>query len=142
VYYHVRGTCSHFVEMPGFAIRSPEPEQVFVPYADRTKAKKIGLADGISMGAGAPATALKSGAIISMGGLPIPGMPVKAEQVKVVIDNHAGALIIGISFRHMSERAGGLATISSDCLIDANIDPIGVVKKTDTCSAKKKSPGI
>ena len=63
-----------------------------------------------------------------MGGLSMPNVPIKAEQVKAVIDRHPGALVIGVCFMHMFEKAGWLATVSFDCLIDTNIDPVEVIK--------------
>jgi len=57
-------------------------------------------------------------------------VPVKAEQVKAVIDRHPGALVIGVCFMHMFEKAGWLSTVSFDCMIDANIDPVEVTKNS------------
>jgi len=126
VYYGVPGTCTPFVELLAFAIRSLEPEQVFVPFVDEHRAKKIGHVDHIGMQVRlAPAT-VKPKAIVIMGGLSMPNVPVKAEQVKVVLDKHPGALVIGVCFMHMFEKAGWLPTVSFDCLIDANIDPVEV----------------
>ncbi len=128
VYYGVPGTCTPFVELLGFAIRSLEPEQVFVPLVDENKAKKIGMVDDVGMQARAAPVSLKPKAIVVMGGLSMPNVPVKAEQVKAVIDRHPGALVIGVCFMHMFEKAGWLKTVSFDCLIDANIDPVEVTK--------------
>ena len=41
VYYGVPGTCTPFVELLGFAVRSLELEQVFVPMVDESKAHTI-----------------------------------------------------------------------------------------------------
>jgi hypothetical protein len=68
-------------------------------------------------------------AIVIMGGLSMPNVPVKAEQVKTVLDKHSGAAVIGVCFMHMFEKAGWLNTIAFDCQIDANIDPVEVTKK-------------
>ena len=125
-YYGVPGTCMPFVELLGFALRSLELEQVFVPFVDETRAKKIGHVDCVGMQARFGPVMLKPKAIVIMGGLSMPGVPVKAEQVKAVIDKHAGAAVIGVCFMHMFEKAGWLNTISFDCLIDANIDPVDV----------------
>ena len=129
VYYGVPGTCTPFVELLGFAIRSIDLDQVFVPMVDESKAKKIHPVPDVGMQVGnAPAT-LKPRAIVVMGGLSMPNVPVKAEQVKAVIDKHPGAVIIGVCFMKMFEKAGWLATVSFDILIDANIDPVEVTKK-------------
>lgn len=128
VYYGVPGTCTPFVELLGFALRSLELEQVFVPYVDETKAKKVVHVDNVGMQADATAPALKPKALVIMGGLSMPNVPVKADEVKAVIGKHAGAAVIGVCFMHMFEKAGWLNTVSFDCLIDANIDPVEVTK--------------
>ena len=129
VYYGVPGTCTPFVELLAFAVRSLELEQVFVPFVDESRAKKIGHVDDVGMQARMAPVTLKPKAIVIMGGLSMPNVPVKAEQVKAVLDKHPGALVIGVCFMHMFEKAGWLSTVSFDCLIDANIDPVEVTTK-------------
>jgi hypothetical protein len=73
---------------------------------------------------------LKPKTIVIMGGLSMPNVPINAEQVKAVIDRHPGAAVIGVCFMHMFEKAGWLSTITFGCLIDANIDPVEVIKNT------------
>jgi hypothetical protein len=128
VYYGVPGTCTPFVELLGFAVRSLELEQVFVPFVDECRAKKIGHVDSVGMQVRAGPVTLKPKAIVIMGGLSMPNVPVKAEQVKAVIDKHSGAAVIGVCFMHMFEKAEWLSTVSFDCMIDANIDPVEVSK--------------
>jgi len=129
VYYGVPGTCTPFVELLGFAIRSLELEQVFVPMVDEGKAKKVNGVPDVGMQAGGPAPPLKPKAVVVMGGLSMPNVPVKAEQVKACIDRHPGVLVIGVCFMKMFEKAGWLSTITFDLLIDANIDPVEVTRK-------------
>jgi len=130
VYYGVPGTCTPFVELLGFAIRSLELEQVFVPMVDESKAKKIDNVPDVGMQARVASINLKPKVIVVMGGLSMPNVPVKAEQVKTVLDKHPGVAVIGVCFMRMFEKAGWLNTISFDCLIDANIDPVEVTKKS------------
>jgi len=130
VYYGVPGTCTPFVELLGFAIRSLELEQVFVPMIDEGKARTIHYLSDIGMQAGAPPVSLKPKAIVIMGGLSMPNVPVQAEQVREVIDRHRGTPVIGVCFMHMFEKAGWLSKVRFDCLIDANIDPVEVIKNT------------
>jgi len=130
VYYGVPGTCTPFVELLGFAVRSLELEQVFVPMVDEHKARTIQNIADVGMQARDTLTVLHPRAVVIMGGLSMPNVPVKAEQVKAVIDNHPGAIVIGVCFMHMFEKAGWLATISFDCQIDANIDPVEVTQKS------------
>ena len=129
VYYGVPGTCTPFVELLAFAVRSLELEQVYVPFVDESRAKKISHVENVGMQARMAPLTLKPKAVVIMGGLSMPNVPVKAEQVKAVIDKHAGALVIGVCFMHMFEKAGWLNMITFDCMIDANIDPVDVMKK-------------
>ena len=128
VYYGVPGTCTPFVELLAFALRSLELEQVFVPFLDESRAKKICHVDDVGMQAGMAPVKFKPKAIVIMGGLSMPNVPVKAEQVKVVLDKYTGVAVIGVCFMHMFEKAGWLSTVSFNCLIDANIDPVEVTK--------------
>jgi len=130
VYYGVPGTCMPFIELLGFALRSLEPEQVFVPFVNESKAKKIGHVDDVGMQARMASVTVKPKIIVIMGGLSMPNVPVKAEQVQAVIAKHPGARVIGVCFMHMFEKAAWTGTLSFDCLIDANIDPVEVTTKT------------
>ena len=80
------------------------------------------------MQADTPASSLNPKAIVVMGGLSMPNVPVKPDEVKAVIGRHAGAAVIGVCFMHMFEKAGWLDTLTFDCLIDANIDPVEVTR--------------
>jgi hypothetical protein len=130
LYYGVPGTCTPFVELLAFALRSIELEQVFVPFVDESKAKKISHVEDVGMQARVAPIVLKPKAIVVMGGLSMPNVPVKADQVKAVIAKHPGAAVIGVCFMHMFEKAGWLNAVSFDCLIDANIDPVEVTRNT------------
>jgi hypothetical protein len=129
VYYGVPGTCTPFVELLGFAVRSLELEQVFVPLVDESKAHKIHHVPDIGMQVGTTLVSVHPKAIVIMGGLSMPNVPIKAEQVKAVIDRHTGILVIGVCFMHMFEKAGWLSTISFNYLIDATIDPVEVTRE-------------
>jgi len=128
VYYGVPGTCTPFVELLGFALRSLELEQVFVPLVDESKAVAIRHVDNVGMQSHAKPVSLKPKALVVMGGLSMPNVPVTAEQVKSVISKYPDAAVIGVCFMRMFEKAGWLETISFGCLIDANIDPVEVTK--------------
>lgn len=130
VYYGVPGTCTPFVELLGFTLRSLEVGQVFVPYVDESKAVTLTNVSNVGMQAGAGAGSLDPRVIVVMGGLSMPNMPVNAGQVKAVIKTHPDAAVIGVCFMHMFEKAGWLNTITFDCLIDANIDPVEVTTGT------------
>ena len=128
IYYGVPGTCLPFAELLAFALRSLEFEQVFVPFVDESKAKKISQIEDVGMQVRVAPIVLKPKAIVVLGGLSMPNVPVKAEQMKAVIEKYPGAAVIGFCSMRMFEKAGWLSTISFDCLIDANIDPVEVTK--------------
>jgi hypothetical protein len=130
VYYGVPGTCTPFIELLAFSIRSLELDQVFVPLTDEHKAHRIKDVPDIGMQARVASVTLNPRVIVVMGGLSMSDVPVKVEQVRSVIDRHAGAAVIGVCFMHMFEKAGWLTTISFDCLIDANIDQVEVTKRS------------
>ena len=99
-----------------------------MPLVDESNAKKIDNVPDVGMQVRVPPVSLNPKVIVIMGGLSMPNVPVKAEQVKAVLDKHPGAAVIGVCFMRMFEKAGWLTTISFDCLIDANIDPVEVTK--------------
>jgi len=129
VYYGVPGTCTPFIELLAFALRSLEVEHVFVPFVNESKAKQIFHVEDIGMQVRSEPAVLKPTAIVVMGGLSMPNVPIKAEQINAAIAKRPGALVIGICFMHMFEKSGWLNAISFDCLIDATIDPVEVTKK-------------
>lgn len=130
VYYGVPGTCTPFVELLAFALRSLDLEQVFVPLVDEGKARTLQHVPDVGMQVGdAPPALLHPKVIVVMGGLAMPNVPVAAGQVQVIIDSHPGAKVVGVCFMQMFEKAGWLATISFDCLIDATLDPVEVTKR-------------
>jgi len=58
----------------------------------------------------------------------MPYMPVTREQVNEVIASHPGAIVIGVCFMSMFEKAEWLDTVSFDLLIDGTLDPVTVTK--------------
>jgi len=128
VYYGCPGTCSPFVELLGFALRSLNLEQVFVPFVDESKAQKLKLVPDIGMQAGGTVKVGMPKAVVVMGGLSMPNVPVTVEQVKSAVEKHPDALLIGICFMNMFEKAGWLKAMEFDLLIDATISPVEVWK--------------
>jgi len=95
---------------------------------DETKAKKVHPVPDVGMQVGSAPATLKPKAIVIMGGLSMPNVPVKAEQVKAVIDRHPGAIVIGVCFMNMFAKEGWLDVVRFDMVIDATIDPVTVTK--------------
>lgn len=128
VYYGCPGTCTPFVELLGFAVRSLDLQQVFVPYVEESKAQKIRLVPDIGMQAGGTVSIKTPAMVVVMGGLSMPNVPVTVDQVKSAIEKYPGATRVGICFMNMFEKAGWLNAIDFDLLIDASINPVNVWK--------------
>ena len=128
VYYGCPGTCTPFVELLGFAVRGMAIELVFVPYVDESKAQKLKLVSDIGMQAAGAVRISNPKAVVVMGGLSMPNMPVTMEQVKATVEKYPDAALIGISFMNMFEKAGWLKSMEFDLLIDATINPVDVWK--------------
>ena len=128
VYYGCPGTCTPFVELLGFAVRGMNLDQVFVPYVDEAKAQKMKLTQDIGMQAGGNVKIGRPKAVVVMGGLSMPNVPVTMEQVKSAVEKYPDALLLGICFMNMFEKAGWLKSMDFDLLIDATINPVDVWK--------------
>jgi hypothetical protein len=126
VYYGVPGTCTPFVELLGFAIRDLRVEQVFVPYLDESKARRMMLVADTGMQIADPVRITSPQAVVVMGGLSMPNVPVTADQMQHSISRYASVRKIGVCFMQMFEKAGWLDVITFDLLIDARIDPVDV----------------
>ena len=128
VYYGCPGTCTPFVELLGFATRGMNLEQVFVPYVDESKAQKLKLVSDIGMQAAGAVEISSPKAVVVMGGLAMPNVPVTLEQVKAAVEKYHDAALVGICFMKMFEKGGWLKAMEFDLLIDATIDPDEVRK--------------
>jgi hypothetical protein len=128
VYFGCPGTCTPFVELLGFAVRGLNLDQIFVPYVDESKARRLTLVPDIGMQTAAVSKIDRPKAVVVMGGLSMPNVPVTMEQVKSAVMNYPDAMLIGICFMKMFEKAGWLKAMEFDLLIDAMIDPVDVWK--------------
>jgi hypothetical protein len=129
VYYGCVGTCTPIVELLAIAVRGLHYEQVFVPYLDEEKARKLHEVADTGMQVSGEATAVKPKVMVIMGGLAMPYMPVTKEQVRDLAASHGGAKLAGVCFQDMFEKAGWLDTVEFDLLISATIDPVRVTKR-------------
>jgi hypothetical protein len=129
VYYGVPGTCTPFIELLGFAIRSLPVEQVFVPLMDESKARKIRLEPNVGMQVVPGAVSVNPAVVVLMGGLSMPNSGITVEQARQVAGRHS-VPFIGVSFMKMFQKTGWLDVFSFDLLIDANIAPVDVWKES------------
>jgi len=129
VYYGCVGTCTPFAELLAIAVRGLHYEQVFVPYLDEVKAKKLHEVPDAGMQVSSEPALVKPGVIVIMGGLAMPYMPVTKEQVRELAARHNGAKVAGVCFQDMFEKAGWLDTVEFDLLISARLEPVRVTKR-------------
>jgi hypothetical protein len=129
VYYGVPGTCTPFIELLGFAVRTLPLEQVFVPLMNESKARKIRLESDVGMQISKEPVQVKPGVVILMGGLSMPNSGVTAEQAHQVIGKHC-VPNIGVCFMKMFEKTGWLDMFTFELLIDATISPVDVWRET------------
>jgi len=125
VYYGCPGTCTPFIELLGFAIRSSPAEQVFVPLTDESKARRIVSVPDVGMQVSQQAVKVRPKVVVLMGGLSMPNSNVTAEQMKAVVSKYPVPLI-GVCFMKMFEKTGWTRTFDFSLLIDANIAPVDV----------------
>jgi len=129
VYYGCPGTCTPFAELLAYAVRGMKFSQVFVPYVDEQGARSFTLVPEIGMQASDKITIKKPVALVIMGGLSMPNVPVEVRQIKEVLSRYPDATTIGVCFMNMFEKTGWLKEISFDLLIDATISPVEVIKE-------------
>lgn len=125
VYYGVPGTCTPFIELLGFAIRTMPVEQVFVPLTAEEKARRIEMKSDIGMQVSGGTVTPSPAIIVLMGGLSMPNSTVTAAQMKSVIEKYQVPLV-GVCFMKMFEKTGWLKVFDFDLLIDANIAPVDI----------------
>jgi len=130
VYYGCVGTCTPFIELLAIAVRGYGYEQVFVPLLDESKAKKIHEVPDIGMQVSAVPAVLMPKVLVIMGGLSMSYMPVTKEQVKEVIGKYQDAIIVGVCFMNMFEKAGWLDTVQFHLLINGILDPVQITKRS------------
>ena len=122
VFYGVPGTCTPFVELLCYAVRSIPCSFFFVPYLNEHESREMKFIDGIGYQIGDPGPINVPSVIVVMGGLSMPGVPVNPEQVERVLAKYPDVARVGICFMHMFQRTGWLDRITFDLLIDAVID--------------------
>jgi hypothetical protein len=127
VYYGCPGTCTPFIELLGFAIRSSPATQVFVPLTDESKARRITGVSDVGMQVSPAGVKLDPKVIVLMGGLSMPNSNVTADQMKATISKYRVPLV-GVCFMKMFEKTGWTKTFDFSLLIDANIAPVDVWK--------------
>ena len=100
--------------------------------------KKIVFEEEVGMQISHDKVTLHPKALIIMGGLAMPDVPVTITDARKVITRHPEAVTLGICFMQMFEKAGWRKEIKYDLLIDASIDPVTVETHTMTLSERSR----
>lgn len=119
------GVCTPFAELFAYATR--DKESVFITLTDLDSTRKMELTPQ-GMQLTDPADP-KADVLALLGGLSMPKVNVKIEEVQAMIDevlNENGKLI-GLCYMDMFKDAGWDEQLDFDCIIDGTL--IGVVKK-------------
>jgi hypothetical protein len=111
---------------------------VFFPYFTEEKAKKIVFEEDVGMQVSHDKVTLHPKALIIMGGLAMPNVPVTITDARIVITRHHEAVTLGICFMQMFEKAGWRKEIKYDLFIDTSIDPVIVETQTMTLSERSQ----
>lgn len=122
IFYGVPGTCTPFVELLCYAVRTIPCKFFFVPYLDETQSRNIVFTEGIGFQIGDLCPISNPTVIVLMGGLAMPGIPANLEQVESLLQKYPDVARVGICFMHMFQKAGWLTQINFDILIDATLD--------------------
>lgn len=129
LFYGCPGTCTPFVELLGYAIRDLKYEIVFVPYLEEDKAIRLEDIENIGFQASSKPGKIGPELIVIMGGLAMPNVPVSAEGVAKITSGH-NCKIAGVCFMNMFVKEGWTDLIDFEFLIDADINPVDIWKKT------------
>lgn len=124
VFYGVPGTCTPFIELLCFSIRSLPCTCIFVPYKAEEKAHKLVMKADVGFQADSPCPPKNPAVVVIMGGLAMPNMPVTADDMAGVLEKWKGAATVGVCFMQMFEKAGWLSKMHFDLLIDADISVV------------------
>ena len=122
VFYGVPGTCTPFVELLCYAVRSLPYTFYFVPYLNENESRKMVFTEGVGYRTGDSCRFDNPSVIVIMGGLAMPGVPVTPDQAETAVKQYPNAARVGVCFMHMFQKAGLLDKIPFDLLIDAVIE--------------------
>ena len=122
VFFGVPGTCTPFVELLCYAVRTLPCRFLFVPYLKESESREMTYTEGVGFQLGEPCQIHNPSVIVFMGGLAMPGVPVKIEEAEAVLTKHPDVASAGICFMHMFQKSGWLDRISFDLLIDATLN--------------------
>jgi len=119
-YAGVPGVCTPFAELFAYAAR--DKKSIFIPNTNFEKARELVLTEyGVELGDVKP---YKVDAIVLLGGLAMPKIGAKIEDVKKLIDESLkeNGKVIGICFMDMFRKAGWYEQIDFDSVINADIE--------------------
>jgi hypothetical protein len=119
------GVCTPFAELFAYAVR--DKESVFITLTDVDSARKLELTPQ-GMQLTVPADP-KADVVALLGGLSMPKVNVKIEDVQGMVDDilEENGKLIGLCYMDMFKAAGWDEQLKFDCIIDGTLN--GVVRK-------------
>ncbi|MBN2734951.1 MAG: DUF2124 family protein [Methanomicrobiaceae archaeon] len=127
VFYGCPGTCTPFVELIAYAIRSLPVEIVFVPFLNEEKAVTIKIVDNIGAQADKAPEKIDPAITVLMGGLSMENVPVTAEEAKKTVSRYP-VKTVGICFVSIFEKEKWTDVIDFDMLIDTPVFAVKVFR--------------
>lgn len=122
LFYGVPGTCTPFIELLCYAVRSLPCTFLFIPYLNEQETREMVYTEGIGFQIRDLRPINNPSVIVVMGGLAMPGAPVSPEQAEALFMKYPDVSRVGVCFMHMFQKANWMDRISFDLLIDATID--------------------
>ncbi|WP_456472147.1 DUF2124 family protein [Methanocaldococcus sp.] len=114
----VPGFCQPFAEL--FAYTVKEKESYFIPYTNIEKAKKLVLKEDVGFQMEDYDGNLNIDCLVIFGGLAMPKIGVKEEEVKELINKLKPKYVVGICFMSVFKKANW--SIEFDYLIDIYVE--------------------
>jgi hypothetical protein len=115
------GFCTPFALFLGYPVR--EKELFFVPGLDKDKARRIIPTEyGLELGVQADAEAVTTDALVVLGGMAMPKIGVKPEEMKDFLSKIKYKKLIGVCFMGIFEKAGWCQTLDYDYLMNVIIE--------------------
>lgn len=127
VFYGCPGTCTPFVELIAYAIRTLPVEIVFVPFLNEEKAVILKLVESVGVQAYKSPEKLNPAITVLMGGLAMDNVSVTAEDAKKIISKYP-VKTIGTCFLSIFEKEKWTDIIDFDMLIDTPVFTVKIFK--------------
>jgi hypothetical protein len=112
------GFCTPFALFLGYPVR--EKELVFLPGLDMKKARSITATEyGMELGG---AASVQADAVVILGGMAMPKIGVKPEEMKEFLSKMKYKKLIGVCFMSIFEKAGWCQALPFQSVMNINLE--------------------